>query len=133
MLIWTKRNPEAEAVIPVVDIPAVDIPVEATAIPAEVMEDGAHLDTATATAEALSADLGAVSSAALPDPWGHLVAMDTYVHLAAIDLAISLTGHLADTGIAILFTTLRSTSISRLRAAITGASAGSPDGNRNII
>ena len=119
--------------IPVVDIPAVDIPVEATAIPAEVMEDGAHLDTATATAEALSADLGAVSSAALPDPWGHLVAMDTYVHLAAIDLAISLTGHLADTGIAILFTTLRSTSISRLRAAITGASAGSPDGNRNII
>ena len=108
-----------------VDIPAVDIPVEATAIPAEVMEDGAHLDTATATAEALSA--------ALPDPWGHLVAMDTYVHLAAIDLAISLTGHLADTGIVILFTTLRSTSISRLRAAITGASAGSPDGNRNIV
>ena len=110
MLTWTKRNPEAEAVIlvevdipavdiPAVDIPAVDIPVEATAIPAEVTEDGAHLDTATA--EALLADLGAVSSAALPDPWGHLVAMDTFIPLAGIDLAISHTGHLADTGIAI--------------------------------
>jgi actin-like ATPase involved in cell morphogenesis len=99
LLIWTKRNPEAEAVILVeVGTPAVDIPVEVTAIPAEVTEDGAH--PVTATAEALSADLGAVSSAALPDPWGHLVAMDTYIPLAAIDL-ISLTGHLADMGIPI--------------------------------